>query len=475
VRTTPALVLLAVAPLGVGAAEVPHVAKKEAALQGIESRRSDLVDLADRIWRWAETALRETRSADALASYASAQGLRVRRGVADLPTAFVAEYGSGRPLIGVLGEYDALPGLSQKAEAAPEPLEPGGAGHGCGHNLFGPASLGAALAIKELIAAGQLRGTIRFYGTPAEEDVGGKIYMARAGLFSDLDVALLWHPDTETIADPKSSRAMVDLLVEFKGRSAHAALDPWNGRSATDGLELLTHALNLMREHVKPTVRIHYAITEGGKVPNVVPDTARLWLWVRDFERKGVEDVLARVRKAAEGAALAAEVQSSLAIQTGSWERLPSRAAARLFHQNMTWLGPIPFTDAEHAFARRIQEAVGAEPQGLVAAPAPLDLDPEPEGGSTDAADVSWVVPTAEFQVTTAPHGAPWHAWPVVACGGMSIGHKGMIYAAQVLATTMVDLFEDPAAVDAIRSEFAEKTRGVVYKPYVPEGPPPVR
>ena len=473
-RTTPALALLAVLTASADAAAVPHLAKKKAALREIESRRSELVDLADRIWRWAETALRETRSAEALADYAEAQGFRVSRGVAQMPTAFVAEYGSGRPVIGVLGEYDALPGVSQKAQAAQEPLEPGAAGHGCGHNLFGPASLGAAIAIKELMAAGLLRGTIRFYGTPAEEAVGGKVYMARAGLFSDLDVALLWHPETETIADPKSSRAMVDLVVEFKGRSAHAAQDPWNGRSAVDGLELLTHALNLMREHVKPTVRIHYAITDGGKVPNVVPDTARLWLWIRDFERDGVEDVLARVRKAVEGAALAAGVQSTLTVQAGSWERLPNHAAARLFHANMVWLGRIPFTEEEHAFARRIQEATGAEPKGLLAAPAPLDLDPEPEGGSTDAADLSWIVPTAEFQATTAPQGTPWHAWPVVACGGMSIGHKGMIYAAQVLATTMVDLFEDPAAVDAIRREFAEKTKGVVYKTYVPPGPPPV-
>jgi aminobenzoyl-glutamate utilization protein B len=450
------------------------LAEKTAALRTIESRRTELVELADRIWRWAETALRETRSADALAAYAQARGFRVRRGVADMPTAFVAEYGSGRPVIGVLGEYDALPGLSQKAQAAPEPLEAGGAGHGCGHNLFGPASLGAAVAIKELMAAGRLRGTVRFYGTPAEEAVGGKVYMARAGLFSDLDAALLWHPETETTADPKSSRAMVDLEVEFKGKSAHASQDPWNGRSAVDGLELLTHALNLMREHVRPTVRIHYTIADGGKVPNVVPDAARLWLWIRDFERDGVEDVLARVRKAAEGAALAADVHSTLTVKAGSWERLPNRAAARLFHANMTWLGPIPFTAEEHAFARRIQEATGAAPTGLAADPAPLDLDPEPEGGSTDAADVSWIVPTAEVQVTTAPRGVPWHSWPVVACGGMSIGHKGMIYAAQVLATTMVDLFQDPAAVEAIRREFAEKTKGVVYKPYVPEGPPPV-
>ena len=218
-----------------------------------------------------------------------------------MPTAFVASYGEGRPVIAILGEYDALPGLSQKAVPERSELAAGAAGHGCGHNLFGPASLGAAIAIKELIAAGQLSGSVRFYGTPAEEAVGGKAYMARDGVFKDVDVALAWHPADRTRADMQGGQAIVDMLVEFKGRAAHAAVDPWNGRSAVDAVELFTHAVNLMREHVRPTTRMHYTITGGGDVPNVVPETGRVWIWARDFDRAVLDGVVERLRRAVEG------------------------------------------------------------------------------------------------------------------------------------------------------------------------------
>jgi aminobenzoyl-glutamate utilization protein B len=243
-----------------------------------------------------QTALRETRSSKLLADYAEKQGFQVERGVAGMPTAFLATYGEGRPVIGIMGEYDALPGLSQKAQTVKEPLEEGAGGHGCGHNLFGAASLGAAVAIKELIDAEKLQGTIRFYGTPAEESVGGKLYMVREGLFDDVDVALAWHPSNEIRADTKSSQALVDFVVEFRGQAAHAAYDPWNGRSALDALELFTHALNQMREHVRPTVRMHYSILEGGDVPNVIPERARLWCWLRDSRHEGVDDLLVSPR-----------------------------------------------------------------------------------------------------------------------------------------------------------------------------------
>ncbi|HKX60846.1 MAG TPA: amidohydrolase, partial [Verrucomicrobiae bacterium] len=256
--------------------------KKLAAIASIERERAGMIQLSDQVWRFAELSLLETNSAKALADRAESQGFSVQRGVADLPTAFIASYGRGKPIIGIVGEYDALPGLSQKVATTQEQLEPGTPGHGCGHNLFGVASLGAATAIKELIAANKLSGTVRFYGTPAEERFGGKCYLARAGLFNDLDVCLAWHPSDRNRATAVTGQAMVDFIVEFKGRGAHAANDPWNGRSALDGLELLTHGLNLLREHVKPTVRIHYTIPGGGEVPNIVPDYARLWCWVRD-------------------------------------------------------------------------------------------------------------------------------------------------------------------------------------------------
>jgi aminobenzoyl-glutamate utilization protein B len=449
--------------------------KKDQAVAAIERHRAELTDLSDRIWSYAETALRETRSSAALADYAQQQGFTVMRGVADMPTAFTAEYGLGLPIIGILGEFDALPGISQKAVSHQEALEPNAAGHGCGHNLFGAGSLGAALAVKELMAAGKLKGTIRFYGTPAEEQIGGKLYMLRAGLFSDLDVCLAWHPDSETKADTRSSQALVDFVVEFHGRAAHAAFDPWNGRSAQDGLEIFTFSLNMLREHVKPTVRMHYVMLEGARVPNVVPDYAKLWVWVRDSTREGVEDVMGRMRDIARGAALAAGVQSELKVQGGDYEMLVNLTGAKLIHANLAWLGPVQWTPQEQEFAKEIQRATGVEPSGLSCVIEPLDLAPgEPEGGSTDVGDVSWNVPTLHLSVTTAAKEAPWHAWPVVACGGMSIGHAGMLYAAKALAVTIVDLFEDAHVREQIRAEFAEKTKGMTYKGYLSDGPPPV-
>lgn len=467
--------LLSALALSVPAPASDPTPEKLAAVASIERQRPELIAIADDVWRYAETALRERRSAERLAAHAEAQGFGVERGVAGMPTAFVASFGEGRPILAVLGEYDALPGLSQRASSAREPLEDGAPGHGCGHNLFGPASLGAAIAAKELIAAGRLAGTVRFYGTPAEEAVGGKLYMVREGLFDDVDVVLAWHPSDEVQADTQSTQALVDFVVEFRGRAAHAAYDPWNGRSATDGLELFTHAINLMREHVRPTVRMHYAITDGGQVPNVVADKATLWCWLRDSKHEQVDELLERARDIARGSALAAGVEAELRVQSGDYEMLVNWAGARLLHENLTWLGPIPFTDEEQAFARTIQRATGVPEVGLKTTVEPLDEDPdEPEGGSTDVADVSWNVPTLHFSLTTAPAGAPWHAWPVVACGGMSIGHRGMEHAAKALAATLCDLYQRPELVAEIRREFEEATEGTTYEGYLPPGPPPL-
>ena len=464
-----ALLLAPVSSLG------DNLKRKEEAVASIEKHKAELVNLSDQIWGFAETALRETQSSKLLADYAEKQGFQVKRGVAGMPTAFVASYGQGSPIIGVLGEYDALPGISQKAQSVKEALEAGAAGHGCGHNLFGAASLGAALAIKDLIAAGRLKGTIRFYGTPAEEAIGGKIYMAREGLFNDLDVCLAWHPDDETRADVDSSQAIIDFIVEFKGKAAHAAFDPWNGRSAVAALEFFTTGLNRMREFVKPTVRMHYVIEKGGDVPNVVPEYSRVWCWIRDSKRTGVEDVFGRARKIAEGAALMAGVEAKVSVQGGDYELLANIAGAKLIHANLTWLGPIQYTKEEQEFAKAIQRATGVQEKGLSCAIQPLkEPRADPDGGSTDVGDVSWIVPTLHMSVTTAPEDAPWHAWPVVACGGMSIGHKGLTQAAKALAATMVDLFEDRKTREAIQAEFKEKTKGEVYKPYIPAGPPPV-
>ena len=467
-----ATLLLLFAPLSV-ADEIPHLSEKEAAIVTIDDRRERMIDLSDEIWRYAEPALRETKSSKALADWAESEGFRVTRGVADMPTAFVAEYGSGDPVIGIMGEYDALPGISQKAQPTREAYEKGAGGHGCGHNLFGVASLGAAVAIKELIEKGQIDGTIRFFGTPAEEAVGGKIYMLREGVMDGVDVMLVWHPSDETASDTTSSQALIDIVVEFHGRTAHAAYDPWNGRSAADGLEIFTHVVNLMREHVPPTARMHYAIIDAGNVPNVVPDYAKVWIWLRDLENEGINEMLGRLRKIADGAALAADVESELSVIGGDWNVLVNMEGQRIAHRNLDWLGPVPFNEEEQAFARQIQRETGVPEKGLLTELKPFDEDPGPaEGGSTDVGDISWNIPTIHISVTTAPAGTPWHGWPVVACGGMSIGHKGMMHASKALAATMVDLFEDPAARKRIRSEFEEKTKDVDYVPFIPEGAP---
>jgi aminobenzoyl-glutamate utilization protein B len=449
------------------------IERKREIVASVDRHATELIELSDRVWAFAETALREHKSAALLSGFVEKQGFRVERGVAGMPTAFVASYGRGKPIIGVLGEYDALPGLSQKATTSKEPLVAGAAGHGCGHNLFGAASLGAALAIKEAMAAGHLRGTIRFYGTPAEEAVGGKVYMAREGLFDDLDVCLAWHPDEKTRADAKSTQAVVDFAVTFHGKAAHAAYDPWNGKSALDGLELFTHGLNMLREHVKPTARIHYVIQEGGEVPNVVPEEAKVWVWVRDAQRSDMEETMRRVRKIAEGAGLMAEVEANVKLQSGNWEMLVNMTGARLIDENLRWLGPIRFTEEEQTFARAIQRSAGVEEKGLDGSILPVEGQ-EMEGGSTDVGDVSWITPTLTFVTTTSPTGAPWHAWPVVAAGGMSIGHKGMIYAAKTLASTMVDLYQRPDLIASIRTEFQQRKKGTVFTPYLPPGPPPI-
>jgi aminobenzoyl-glutamate utilization protein B len=448
---------------------------KEYVIQSVNKHQADLISISDKVWAYAETALKEYKSSKELADYAEAQGFRVKRGVSQMPTAFTAEFGSGKPIIGIMGEYDALPGISQKATPTKEALNTGEPGHGCGHNLFGAGSLGAAVAIKELIQQGKLKGTIRFYGTPAEEAVGGKIYMARDGLFDDLDICFDWHPDTEINANVQSSQAMVDFVVEFKGKAAHAAADPWNGRSAVDGLEAFTHGVNLLREHVKPSVRMHYAIVAGGQVPNVVPEYAKVWMWIRDSKRAVVEEVLTRVKEIANGAGMIAGVESKLTIQTGDYEQLVNRAGASVLQKNLEILGPIIYTADEIAFAKKIQAEQGGEQTGLNGDIRPLKETAEhPEGGSTDVGDISWIVPEISLVTTTAPKNTAWHGWSVVACGGMSIGHKGMLFSAKALAMTMVDLFENPQLIKDVRTEFNQRKGKTVYKSYTPDGPPPV-
>lgn len=448
---------------------------KMAVIESIETQYNSLTELSDEIWAAEEVAFREFKSSEALAKYAEAQGFKVTKGVGELPTAFVAEYGSGGPIIGIMGEFDALPGLSQKAVPTKDPIHDGGAGHGCGHNLFGTASLGAATAIKELIEAGKLEGTIRFYATPSEEKFFGKLWMIRAGLFDDVDVMMDWHPSAETAADVQSSLALVDFMVEFYGQAAHASGDPWNGRSASDALELYTTGINYYREHIKPTVRIHYHIQDGGKVVNVVPDYSRIWTRVRDTKRDGMVEVWKQVERIAEGASIMANVDYKISLISGIHEILVNRTGGAAMQQNLEYLGPITYTEEETNFAKLIQKETGKPQVGMDMAINPLEETQEhPMGGSTDVGDVSFVVPTIRLGVTTAPKDTPWHSWAVVACSGMSIGHKGMNYAAKALAMTMVDLYEDPKLIEKVKAEFKERKGDYVYKGILPDGPPPL-
>ena len=450
-------------------------ALKKEVIASVETQKDELITVSDKIWAAAEIAFQEKVSSQTLIDYARASGFNVEVGVAETPTAFVASYGSGKPVIGILGEFDALPGISQKTVPEKTPYKKGAAGHGCGHNMYGTASLGAAVAIKNLIAEGKLKGTVKFFGTPAEEKFFGKLWMARAGLFDDLDACLDWHPADTTEADVQSSLALVDFKVEFFGQTAHASADPWNGRSASDALELYTHGINSFREHVKPTVRIHYHIQDGGQVVNVVPDYSRIWVRVRDTKREGMNEVYEHVKKMAEGAAIMADVDYKINLISGIHEILPNRAGGAAVQENLETLGPLSYTSEELDFAYKIQEATSKPKLGINGKITPLKPTAEhPMGGSTDVGDVSFLVPVVRLGVTVAPEGTPWHSWAVVACGGMSIGHKGMVYAAKALSMSMVDLYTDSKLLQKVKDEFKTRKGNYQYSPMLPQGPPPI-
>jgi len=449
--------------------------QKKAVIASIEKHQSDLIRLSDEIWSLAETAFNETASAELLANYAEKNGFTVERGVAGMPTAFVATYGSGKPVISILGEFDALPGLSQKTVPTKNPLKEAAPGHGCGHNLFGVGSLGAAISIKEQLEKGTIKGTVKFFGTPAEEKFFGKLWLAREGFFEGIDVNISWHPSASTKADVQSSLALVDFIVEFYGQAAHASADPWNGRSASDALELYTTGINYLREHIKPTVRMHYHIQDGGQVVNVVPDYTKIWTRVRDTKRDGMLSVYERVKKIAEGAALMTDTKYKISLVSGLHEVLVNRTGGKIMQKNLELLGPIAYNTEEIAFGKKIQEVTGKPQVGMDSEIKPLEETKEnPGGGSTDVGDVSWNIPNINLGVTTAPKDTPWHSWAVVACGGMSIGHKGMIYAAEAMGMTMMDLFQSPDKVKAVKEEFKERKGDTIYKAILPEGPPPI-
>ncbi len=448
---------------------------KKEAVAHIDAMQETLERTAQQIWEFAEIAMEEYRSSALLADMLTERGFIVQRGAAGMPVAFVATYGAGRPVFGILAEYDALPGLSQKA-GLPEKqaLIPGAAGHGCGHNIFGTASVGAAIAIKEIMVKYKLKGTLKLFGCPAEETVEGKVYMARDGIFNGLDICFDWHPGDENDVSLASTNALNNFEVMFHGHTAHAAGDPWNGRSALDAVELMNHGVNYLREHVKPTVRLHYVIPDAGLAPNVVPDYARVWYFVRGKDRAEVEEAYTRVLKIAEGAGSMTGTKHEVHLITGVYNYLKNWEVAGLLHKNLEWVGAPRFSKEEQEFARKMQHTLGNKDEGLSAVIKPLK---EPDGywggGSTDAADVSWLAPTASLNTVCCPLNVPGHSWCIVASVGSSIGFKGMLTAAKVLAAAAVEVLSDASIVKRARAEFKEKTKDFVYKCAIPAGQKP--
>lgn len=444
---------------------------KEEAIRWIEEHKSLLVDLSDKIWNYAEIGLEEFKSSKLLADVLEEAGFRVERGVAGMPTAFVATYGEGEPIIGLLAEYDALPGLSQKVSSTKEPLKEGAPGHGCGHNLLGVGCVGAALAVKEVLAAHPNSGTIKLFGCPAEETLIGKVYMVKYGLVDELSAALTWHPSSVTKVSNRSSLAMNSFWVEFRGKTAHGAGDPWNGRSALDAVELMNYGVNMMREHMELTSRIHYVITDGGKAPNVVPDYARVWYYVRNADREKVDKLYQRVLNIAKGAALATDTTYQVNLITGVYNTLVNDTGVKIMHKNLELVGQPRFSPEEIGFAKEIQKATGKPEVGLADEIEPIKEPPKlVGGGSSDVADVSWITPTVSLNVATNPKGTPGHSWATVASSSSTMGHKGMLVAAKTLAATAIDLLYDGELLKQMREEWKEKTRGFTYKSSLPEG-----
>ena len=419
--------------------------------------------LADEIWRHAEMGYLEEKSSAALKTYLAAQGFAVESGLAGIPTSFIARYGQGKPVIGILAEFDALPGLSQNAVSERSPRIEGAAGHACGHHLFGAASVTAGVAIARWLDENNRSGTIRVYGTPAEEGGSGKVYLTRTGLFEDVDVVLHWHPSDRNSASASSSTANKSGRFTFHGKAAHAAAAPDRGRSALDGVEAMNYMVNLMREHVPSDARIHYVITDGGDAPNIVPETAQVYYYVRHPEAAKVVELFEWVVRTAEAAALGTGTEMTYEVMHGNYPLLPNETLARLVDGNLRSLGGFLYDDAERAFAIEIQQSLGGD---LPAIDSTNEIRPFAitQGmGSTDVGDVSWNVPTVGFNTATWVPGTPAHSWQAVAAGGTSIGHKGMGLAAKLLARTAQDLIENPEIIDDARVELEEK-RGADFE-----------
>jgi aminobenzoyl-glutamate utilization protein B len=463
---------LCVATMTMLATIMPALAQQSPLDLSINARADVSWEQALKIWGWAEVGYHEDRSAALLADSLQAAGFRVERGVAGIPTAFIATVGSGKPVIAILGEYDALPGLAQETVPERKPRKGATAGHACGHHLFGVASASASIALAEQLRSGALRGTLRYYGCPAEEGGSAKAFLVRAGLLNDCDSVLHWHPASRNSAGDESSQARIAVKFRFRGKSAHAAGAPDQGRSALDAVELTAHASELLREHTPDFTRIHHIITAGGNAPNVVPDFAEAFYYVRHPRSEVVRTLYPRLVKCAQAGALATETELQTEYLGGIVEILPNETLAGVVRKNLEALNNLGYDEAEKSFAARIRETL-EQPVPLES----LGRVEHPTGqvgkGSTDVGDVSWVVPTAGFNTACWVPGTPAHSWQAVAAGGMSIGRKGMVLAARVLAATASDLFRDPRTLERARAEHQRRLAGRTYTSLLGENQKP--
>jgi aminobenzoyl-glutamate utilization protein B len=467
----------------------------------LDQNRSIFIEMADQIWHNPELAWKEFKSSRLQADYLEKEGFSITWDIGDVNTAFMAEWGDGKPILGFIGEYDALPGLSQKNQPTKEPIHEGGPGHGCGHNLLGTGAVASAVAVQKWLKSSGETGTVRYYGCPAEEKGSGKVYMARAGAFDDLDAALNFHPSHINTTAKGGAVGVNAIYYRFYGRSAHAGGAPHKGRSALDAVELMNVGINYLREHVKDDVRIHYIITEGGKAPNIVPEEAEVYYFIRAAKPDYLAEVVDRVRKVAEGAALMTETTVEIRSEEGCSSLLSNHYLADLQYRAMQLIGPIKFTQDEIDYAQMINDAFPGTNSDYIDdmieyfKPLPEIITALDEyrdqplvgrnfialderiiaTGSTDVGDLSWIVPVSMLETTCFPTGCPGHSWGIVAASGMSIGHKGMMHAAKIMAVAAVELYSNPDHLVKIHQEFKQQTGGKVYISPIPEDAKPPR
>ena len=452
---------------------------EQAVLTELDTRSDRYFEVAKQIWNFAEVGYQEAQSSELLQETLAAEGFTVEAGVADMPTAFTATFTRGEgPTIGILGEYDALPGITQTDSPERKERADLTAGHACGHHLFGTGSAAAAIAVKHWMEDNDVAGTLRFYGCPAEEGGAGKVYLVRAGLFDDVDAVIHWHPSDGNSADAASSLSNKSAKFRFYGVSAHAASAPENGRSALDGVEAMNYMVNMLREHMTMESRTHYVITRGGEAPNVIPDFAEVFYYVRHPDMAMVADNFARVVKCAEGAALGTGTTMDYEIIHGAYNLLPNVTLSQVMHQNLSRVGGVSYTAEEQAFAEQIATTFTDPGSTELASAGTVDsfrVIRTGQGGSTDVGDVSWVVPTVGLRTATWVPGTSAHSWQAIAAGGTSIGQKGMTVAAKTMALTAMDLMQQPDLLARARAELLEQRgEGFEYQALLGDREPPL-